>query len=135
MPVKTERVAQVRILGCFLLSNPPPPPVPTNKLSQRRHTLKNKDKSDKPADGSIPGSNGGSALSASSCALAAQSSFAPFSAALDGVPFSLHPRFDMRVNMTVGHPHADRFPPLCFPHRDSSVSLSGAESSIKRHSH
>uniref|UniRef100_H2UAV3 Multivesicular body subunit 12A n=1 Tax=Takifugu rubripes TaxID=31033 RepID=H2UAV3_TAKRU len=59
-------------------SNPPPPPLPANKLSQRRHTLKNKDNGDKPADGSIPGIN-----------------------ALDGVPFSLHPKFDMRVNATA----------------------------------
>ncbi|TWW59532.1 Multivesicular body subunit 12A ESCRT-I complex subunit MVB12A [Takifugu flavidus] len=59
-------------------SNPPPPPLPANKLSQRRHTLKNKDNGDKPADGSIPGIN-----------------------ALDGVPFSLHPKFDMRVNVTA----------------------------------
>ncbi|TNM85469.1 hypothetical protein fugu_007740 [Takifugu bimaculatus] len=87
-------------------SNPPPPPLPANKLSQRRHTLKNKDNGDKPADGSIPGINGGSAISVSSWQRVSSSSFAHLSAALDGVPFSLHPKFDMRVNVTVGHTHA-----------------------------
>ncbi|CAF87944.1 unnamed protein product, partial [Tetraodon nigroviridis] len=75
-------------------SNPPPPPVPPNKLSHRRHNLGKNDNSDKPADSSFPGINGGSALSVLPHALAAQSSSTRLSAALDGVPFSLHPKFD-----------------------------------------
>ncbi|XP_068583118.1 multivesicular body subunit 12A [Cebidichthys violaceus] len=53
----------------------PPQPLPQNKLSQRRHSLKSKDNSDKPADGSLQGIT-----------------------ALDGVPFSLHPKFDIQAN-------------------------------------
>ncbi|XP_042341853.1 multivesicular body subunit 12A [Plectropomus leopardus] len=56
----------------------PPPPVPHNKLSQRRHSLHSKDNLDKPADSSIQGIT-----------------------ALDGVPFSLHPKFDIQANGTA----------------------------------
>ncbi|KAI4833006.1 hypothetical protein KUCAC02_015939 [Chaenocephalus aceratus] len=56
----------------------PLPPLPNNKLSQRRHSLHNKDTGDKCADGSIPGLT-----------------------ALDGVPFSLHPKFDIQTNSTA----------------------------------
>lgn len=58
-------------------SNPPPRQAPhSNKLSQRRHSL-HKDDLDKPADCSIQGIT-----------------------ALDGVPFSLHPKFDVEPNST-----------------------------------
>ncbi|XP_054460830.1 LOW QUALITY PROTEIN: multivesicular body subunit 12A [Anoplopoma fimbria] len=56
-------------------SNPPARPLPPNKLSQRRQSLHNKDNCDKSADGSIQGIT-----------------------ALDGVPFSLHPKFDIQAN-------------------------------------
>ncbi|KAF3687400.1 Multivesicular body subunit 12A ESCRT-I complex subunit MVB12A Protein FAM125A [Channa argus] len=59
-------------------SNPPPPPAPQGKLSQRRHSLHSKDNSDKLADSSIHGIT-----------------------ALDGVPFGLHPKFDMEKNNTT----------------------------------
>ncbi|XP_040892842.1 multivesicular body subunit 12A [Toxotes jaculatrix] len=55
----------------------PPPPLP-HKLSQRRYSLSNKDNLDKPADSSIQGIT-----------------------ALDGVPFSLHPKFDVQANGTA----------------------------------
>lgn len=67
--------------------------------------------------------------------LAAQSSFTHLSAALDGVPFSLHPKFEMQANVTVRPAHADSSVPVPFPHLDHSVSLSGSEFSVKRHSH
>ncbi|XP_028999612.1 multivesicular body subunit 12A [Betta splendens] len=54
----------------------PPHAVPPNKMSQRRHNL-HSNNSDKPADTSIHGST-----------------------ALDGVPFSLHPKFDIQANDT-----------------------------------
>nr|XP_033479120.1 multivesicular body subunit 12A isoform X1 [Epinephelus lanceolatus] len=53
----------------------PPPPLPHNKLSQRRHSLHTKDNIDKPADGSVHGIT-----------------------ALDGVPFTLHPKFNVPAN-------------------------------------
>lgn len=53
-----------------------PPPLPPGRLSQRRCSLHTKD-SDKPADGSMQGIT-----------------------ALDGVPFSLHPKFDVQTNGT-----------------------------------
>lgn len=53
-----------------------PPPLPPGRLSQRRCSLHTKD-SDKPADGSMQGIT-----------------------ALDGVPFSLHPKFDIQTNGT-----------------------------------
>ncbi|KAK2815882.1 hypothetical protein Q5P01_026349 [Channa striata] len=56
----------------------PPPPTPLSKLSQRRHSLQSQDNSDKPADTSIHGIT-----------------------ALDGVPFSLHPKFDVEINDTT----------------------------------
>lgn len=56
----------------------PPPPVPYSKLSQRRRSLHTKDNQDKPADSSIQGIT-----------------------ALDGVPFSLHPKFDIQANGTA----------------------------------
>lgn len=56
----------------------PPPPVPNNKLSQRRCNLHSKDNMDKPADSSFQGIT-----------------------ALDGVPFSLHPKFDIQANGTT----------------------------------
>ncbi|XP_051241343.1 multivesicular body subunit 12A isoform X1 [Dicentrarchus labrax] len=56
----------------------PPPALPHNKLSQRRCNLHTKDNLDKPADGSIQGIT-----------------------ALDGVPFSLHPKFDIQANGTT----------------------------------
>lgn len=55
-------------------SNPPPL---HGKLSHRRHSLQLKDNSDKPADSSVQGIT-----------------------ALDGVPFSLHPKFDGQANGT-----------------------------------
>ncbi|GLD60829.1 multivesicular body subunit 12A isoform X2 [Lates japonicus] len=55
----------------------PPPPVPHGKLSQRRQSLHTKDNLDKPADSSVSGIT-----------------------ALDGVPFSLHPKFDIQANGT-----------------------------------
>uniref|UniRef100_A0AAZ1XFL8 MABP domain-containing protein n=1 Tax=Oreochromis aureus TaxID=47969 RepID=A0AAZ1XFL8_OREAU len=58
-------------------SNPPPPQLPPSRLSNRRHTLQTKDELDKPADGSIHGIT-----------------------ALDGVPFSLHPKFETQANET-----------------------------------
>ncbi|XP_026216488.1 multivesicular body subunit 12A [Anabas testudineus] len=54
------------------------PPVPPGKPSQRHHSLHIKDNSDKPADTSIHGIT-----------------------ALDGVPFSLHPKFDVQANNTT----------------------------------
>uniref|UniRef100_A0A3Q3C4Y2 Multivesicular body subunit 12A n=1 Tax=Haplochromis burtoni TaxID=8153 RepID=A0A3Q3C4Y2_HAPBU len=59
-------------------SNPPPPELPPSRLSHRCHTLQTKDELDKPADGSIHGIT-----------------------ALDGVPFSLHPKFETQANETV----------------------------------
>nr|XP_046263640.1 multivesicular body subunit 12A isoform X2 [Scatophagus argus] len=56
----------------------PPPALPYNKLSQRRCSLHTKDNLDKPADSSIQGIT-----------------------ALDGVPFSLHPKFDIQANGTT----------------------------------
>ncbi|XP_029291111.1 multivesicular body subunit 12A [Cottoperca gobio] len=56
----------------------PPPALPHNKLSQRRQSLHTKDNVDKPADCSISGIT-----------------------ALDGVPFSLHPKFDIQANSTA----------------------------------
>ncbi|XP_005931396.1 multivesicular body subunit 12A [Haplochromis burtoni] len=58
-------------------SNPPPPELPPSRLSHRCHTLQTKDELDKPADGSIHGIT-----------------------ALDGVPFSLHPKFETQANET-----------------------------------
>ncbi|XP_029362429.1 multivesicular body subunit 12A [Echeneis naucrates] len=55
----------------------PPPPVPHTKLSQRRQSLSAKDNLDKPADSSIQGIT-----------------------ALDGVPFSLHPKYDVHTGGT-----------------------------------
>ncbi|KAI3352939.1 hypothetical protein L3Q82_019519, partial [Scortum barcoo] len=54
-----------------------PPPVPHNKLSQRRSSLHTRDNLDKPADSSIQGIT-----------------------ALDGVPFGLHPKFEIQANST-----------------------------------
>ncbi|XP_041640283.1 multivesicular body subunit 12A [Cheilinus undulatus] len=59
-------------------SNPPPPLPPQHKISQRRRSLHTKDNLDKPADSSIQGIT-----------------------ALDGVPFSLHPKFDLHTNNTA----------------------------------
>ncbi|XP_070683873.1 multivesicular body subunit 12A [Pempheris klunzingeri] len=56
----------------------PPPPVPHNRVSQRRCSLQSKDNLDKSADSSIQGIT-----------------------ALDGVPFSLHPKFDIQANGTT----------------------------------
>lgn len=67
--------------------------------------------------------------------LAAQSSFTHLSAALDGVPFSLHPKFEMQANVTVRPARADGSVPVPFPHLHHAVSLSGSEFSVKRHSH
>ncbi|XP_040002232.1 multivesicular body subunit 12A [Xiphias gladius] len=53
----------------------PPPPLPHGKLSQRHSSLYTKDNLDKPADSSIQGIT-----------------------ALDGVPFSLHPKFGVEAN-------------------------------------
>ncbi|XP_060944210.1 multivesicular body subunit 12A [Limanda limanda] len=55
-----------------------PPPQPHGKVSQRRHTLQIKDNLDKPADSSLQGIT-----------------------ALDGVPFSLHPKFEAQANGTA----------------------------------
>lgn len=57
-----------------------PPPLPSGRLSQRRCSLQRKDSVDKPADGSIQGIT-----------------------ALDGVPFSLHPKFEVQANETNSH--------------------------------
>lgn len=51
------------------------PPLPPGRVSHRRHNLNTKEESDKPADGSLQGIT-----------------------ALDGVPFSLHPKFDVPAN-------------------------------------
>lgn len=56
----------------------PPPPLQHSKLSQRRSSLHSKDNLDKPADSSMQGIT-----------------------ALDGVPFSLHPKFDAQANGAV----------------------------------
>ncbi|XP_026158101.1 multivesicular body subunit 12A [Mastacembelus armatus] len=56
----------------------PPPPLPPSKLSQRRQILHNNDNVDKPADSSIHGIT-----------------------ALDGVPFCLHPKFDIQADSTT----------------------------------
>ncbi|XP_023128148.1 multivesicular body subunit 12A [Amphiprion ocellaris] len=53
----------------------PPPPQPQSRLSHRRHSLNSKDDLDKPADSSFQGIP-----------------------ALDGVPFSLHPKYDVQSN-------------------------------------
>lgn len=53
------------------------PPLAPGRLSQRRHNLNTKEEHDKPADGSLQGIT-----------------------ALDGVPFSLHPKFDVPANGT-----------------------------------
>ncbi|XP_008315772.1 multivesicular body subunit 12A [Cynoglossus semilaevis] len=58
----------------------PPPPLPHGKLSQRRYSLTSKDHLDKPVDSSIQGIT-----------------------ALDGVPFCLHPKFDVRANGMNSH--------------------------------
>ncbi|KAM6939786.1 multivesicular body subunit 12A [Xenentodon cancila] len=55
----------------------PPPPVPHSRTSQRRSSLHPKENLDKPADNSFQGIT-----------------------ALDGVPFSLHPNFDIQANDT-----------------------------------
>lgn len=124
MVVKQLQVHTFTLCCCFLSSNPPPPPVPPNKLSQRRQNLANKDNSDKPADSSIPGINGGSEISVILSLLAArESSFTHLSAALDGVPFSLDPKFDMQVKVTVRHTHADSSAPVRVPHPDLCSSL------------
>ncbi|XP_071359274.1 multivesicular body subunit 12A [Trachinotus anak] len=52
----------------------PPPPLPPGRLSQRRYSLNAKDNFDKPADASVQGIT-----------------------ALDGVPFCLHPKFDVQT--------------------------------------
>lgn len=54
-----------------------PPPLPPGRLSNRRCNLNVKDDLDKPADGSLQGIT-----------------------ALDGVPFSLHPKFDVQTTGT-----------------------------------
>ncbi|XP_033824487.1 multivesicular body subunit 12A [Periophthalmus magnuspinnatus] len=56
------------------------PPLPPGRLSHRRHHLNVKDEIDKPADGSLHGIT-----------------------ALDGVPFSLHPKFDVPANGNGPH--------------------------------
>ncbi|XP_020497042.2 multivesicular body subunit 12A isoform X2 [Labrus bergylta] len=56
----------------------PPPPLPQNKISQRRRSLHTKDTQDKPADSNVQGIT-----------------------ALDGVPFSLHPKFDVQTNSSA----------------------------------
>ncbi|XP_037329183.1 multivesicular body subunit 12A [Pungitius pungitius] len=56
----------------------PTPPMASNKVSQRRHSLKKQENLDKPADGSLHGIT-----------------------ALDGVPFSLSPKFDGQANGTA----------------------------------
>ncbi|XP_061577280.1 multivesicular body subunit 12A [Cololabis saira] len=61
-----------------LRSSNPPPPVPPGRISQRRSSLHTKDNLDKPADNSFQGIT-----------------------ALDGVPFSLHPNFDIQANGTT----------------------------------
>ncbi|XP_069023154.1 multivesicular body subunit 12A isoform X1 [Embiotoca jacksoni] len=58
----------------------PPPPLPNSRLSNRRGSLHSKDNLDKPADSSIQGIT-----------------------ALDGVPFSLHPKFDIQENGTLNN--------------------------------
>ncbi|XP_069570681.1 multivesicular body subunit 12A [Brachyistius frenatus] len=57
-----------------------PPPLPNSRLSNRRSSLHSKDNLDKPADSSIQGIT-----------------------ALDGVPFSLHPKFDIQENGTLNN--------------------------------
>ncbi|XP_041838164.1 multivesicular body subunit 12A [Melanotaenia boesemani] len=56
----------------------PPPPLPHSRLSQRRCSLSVKDNLDKPADSSFQGIT-----------------------ALDGVPFILHPNYDIQANGTT----------------------------------
>lgn len=95
------------ILICFR-SNPPPP-LPHNRLSQRRCSLNTKDNFDKPADSSIHGNTGTASLSSYTrkllLLLTADSplnyNLLSLFAALDGVPFSLHPKFDIQANGTV----------------------------------
>ncbi|XP_029949096.1 multivesicular body subunit 12A-like isoform X1 [Salarias fasciatus] len=55
----------------------PPPPLPHARLTQRRGNLPSTDNLDKPADSSLQGIT-----------------------ALDGVPFSLHPKYDIQANGT-----------------------------------
>ncbi|XP_071783820.1 multivesicular body subunit 12A [Centroberyx gerrardi] len=56
----------------------PPPPLPYGKLSYRRYSLQAKDTLDKAADNSIH-----------------------VITAIDGVPFTLHPKFDIQTNGTT----------------------------------
>ncbi|XP_056227918.1 multivesicular body subunit 12A [Seriola aureovittata] len=58
----------------------PPPPLPHGKLSQRRYSLSSKDNLDKPVDSNVQGIT-----------------------ALDGVPFCLHPKYDVQANGTTPH--------------------------------
>lgn len=97
----------VNIYVCLRSNHPPA--LPHNKLSQRRYSLHTKDNLDKPADSSIQGITGTLSLSPYTgnflLFLTAGNSLNHYlpslSAALDGVPFSLHPKFDIPANGTV----------------------------------
>ncbi|XP_068178022.1 multivesicular body subunit 12A [Antennarius striatus] len=68
---------QLSALQPLKVSNPPPA-RPNNKLSQRRSSLHIKDNTDKATDSSIQGIT-----------------------ALDGIPFNLHPKFDIQAKGTT----------------------------------
>ncbi|XP_067355176.1 multivesicular body subunit 12A isoform X3 [Channa argus] len=78
LDIKLTAKSKMMLQHYTYVGNPPPPPAPQGKLSQRRHSLHSKDNSDKLADSSIHGIT-----------------------ALDGVPFGLHPKFDMEKNNTT----------------------------------
>nr|XP_020476668.1 multivesicular body subunit 12A [Monopterus albus] len=74
LDMRTNSVEQPFALLPLRPSNPPQP-QPPSKVSQRRHSLHPIDHFEKPADSSIQGIT-----------------------ALDGVPFSLHPKFDVHAD-------------------------------------
>ncbi|XP_037621486.1 multivesicular body subunit 12A [Sebastes umbrosus] len=86
-----------------------PPPVPQNKLSQRRHTLHTVDNSDKPADSSLQGIT-----------------------ALDGVPFSLHPKFEIKANGTTLQLNNIRIKSLQDIENEYNYTFAVEESAAKR---
>ncbi|XP_053713058.1 multivesicular body subunit 12A-like [Synchiropus splendidus] len=94
-------------------SNPPPPLPPPVRLSQRRHSLSSKDTVDKPADGSLQTIT-----------------------ALDGVPFSLHPKFESSANGMAPHLNAQlnniRIKSLQDIENEYSYTFAVEESAAKR---
>ncbi|KAM9856672.1 multivesicular body subunit 12A [Aulostomus maculatus] len=87
----------------------PPPPQPHSKLSQRRYSLNAKDNVDKPAESSVQGIT-----------------------ALDGVPFSLHPKFDTQENCTTSQLNSIRIKSLQDIENEYNYTFAVEESAAKR---